>query len=294
MTSCKKKETETPDTDTQAAQDNNMAEQNANDAVNMTGQASENGSVSYKQGIDGSILSGATFKRDTTAKVDSIIFNGLCLDGKTRTGLITLTYGANQNNVHYRHVGFTCHVRTFGYTVNDGTGVHTVSVDHTTTNTGFNSSNNLTWAVTSTVTVVKPNSGGTVNWNCNRTHELLNTSAAYSIGGVSVAACYNGTALPITWNTAVIATSGSANGVSAKNESYTLSVTSPLIVNMGCAPNALKPAYHPFVKGSFDFTPGSKGKRSVDFGTGGCDVTATVTITGTNGHTYGPYTINLW
>ncbi len=285
ISSCKKKTTETPDNDTSAATDNNMAEWASNDAVTMAGQASESGSVSYKQGNENSVLSScATVTVNTNTKIITVTFGGgACNDGHVRSGILTFDYSASTGGaVNYRNPGFSCHITTTNYVV-DG---NSVAVNKTVTNTtpaGFNpATTNMTWTINGSVTIVKAGNGGTVSWTCNRTHTLLNTSAI-TYGGNAIPASYVDQNTVIDWTKAVISVSGSANGTTAKGEVYTVTITSPLILNMNCTPDPLKPSHHPIVQGAFDFTPGSKASRHVDFGSGSCDLAATVTI---NGKTY--------
>src|SRR5438105_15384558 len=108
----------------------------------------------------------------------------------------------------------------------------------------------------------------------------MNT-AAITYGGASIPASYVDQNTVIDWAHAIVSVSGSVNGTTAKNESYTFTTTSPLVVNMNCTPDPNKPGRHPIVQGSFDFKPGSKGNRHVDFGSGACDMSCQVTITGT-------------
>lgn len=293
MTSCKKKETETPDTDTSAASDNNTAEWVANDAITMGGQASETGSVSYRQAYPNSVLAScATVTVDPTNKIITVNFpGGVCNDGHVRSGTLIYNYSGSTNGAtFYRNPGFNCTLTSQNYVV-DG---NAVVVTHTVTNTtpvNFTSPTLMTWTVSSHVQVTKVNNGGTVTWSATRTHTLLNTYAT-TYAGTNYPAAYTDQNTVIDWPHAIVSFSGSASGTTAKGESYSFNITSPLIVNMNCTPDPNKPSRHPIVQGAFDFTPGSKGTRHVDFGSGTCDMTCTVTITA-NGKTYGPYTITL-
>jgi len=290
VSSCRKKSTEEKDTDTSAATDNNLAESTSNDVVNMAGQASENSNVAYRGGNDEGPLSSfcvSYWKRDTIRFVDSVAFSGgVCADGRSRSGSITFTYGAKQNTMHYRTPGFTCTVKTYNYVVDGNHITLTKTITNNSPNSGGIPTGNLTWNVTANATIVKAGNGGTITWSCNRNHTLLNTSAAYTIGGASVPACYNGANLPITWSNAVLSFSGTASGTTAKGGSYSLTGTN-LILNMTCS-DVNHPNRHPFVEGTIDFTPSGKATRHVDFGNGTCDMQFTVTI---NGTTYGPYTM---
>lgn len=275
--SCKKKTTETPDTDTSAASDNSMAETTSNDVVSMAGQASESGSVSYRLGNeDVTALSCATYSA-TGAQVFTLTFNGSCLDGHTRTGSLTFDYSASTGGAtHYRNPGWSCHVTSNNYTI-DG---NAVTINKTITNTtpNLNAGTNLTWSISGSVSIVKANSGGTVTWNCTRVKTLLNTSDT---------SVYHGQSIPITWSKAQIGITGNATGTTAKGENFTANITSQLERDMNCSPDPNHLGRHPLVKGSIDFTPGTKATRHIDYGNGNCDLTYTVTINGTT------YTLTL-
>jgi hypothetical protein len=288
VSSCKKKTTEDKDTDTTAASDNNQAESTSNDVTTMAGQASEHGSLSsYKGGAnyDVSALTCAdTITYDSTNKKIRVHFSGTtCRDNRTRSGAITFDYsGSTLGAKFYRNPGYKVHITTQNYMV-DG---NAVSIDKTITNNGFNASNNLNWTVTANVSITRSaaNGGGTINWSCTRTHALMNTSAAYTIGTSTEAPCYVNQSTPIDWTKSVVKVDGSASGTSAKGVAYTLSANG-LFVDMNCSPSS-NPFRHPIIQGSIDFTPTGKVTRHVDFGNGSCDMLYTVTIAGT---TYGPY-----
>jgi hypothetical protein len=89
--------------------------------------------------------------------------------------------------------------------------------------------------------------------------------------------------MPINWPQARIGITGSASGTTAAGNSYTANITSQLIRDFSCTPNSAQQHRHPFIQGTFQFTPSGKPTRTVDFGAGTCDLNATVTI---NGHTY--------
>lgn len=189
----------------------------------------------------------------------------LCSTGRVLTGGAT----------HYRNPGYKCVVTSSGYIV-DG---NAITVNKTITNTtapGFNpATTNLTWLISSSLTIVKANNGGTINWNCPaRTKTLLNTSDT---------TCYHGQATAISWGKAKIGITGNANCTSSTGLSFEVNITSQLVRDMTCSPDANHPGRHPFVQGSLNFTPNGKYTRYIDYGSGGCDLTYTVEI---NGNTY--------
>lgn len=296
VSSCKKKTTtDTKDTDTSAASDNSLAESSSNDAIKMAGQASENGALSsYKLGNEASILSTcAIIIYDSTANKTITVNFGttpcLCQDGHYRSGTVKFDYsGSTLGAKFYRHPGFKCVVTTPNndYYVDANKVTFSKTIINTTA-LGFNpTTTNMTWSVNGSVTIVKANNGGTINWSCNRTITLMNTVAT-TYNGQSILASYTGQSTPIDWLHALFSVGGSANGTSANGTAYSFSTTSPLVVNMNCVPSGSPAGHHPIVQGSFDFTPSGKATRHVDFGNGSCDNTFVVTINGVS------YTITI-
>ncbi|HTL81332.1 MAG TPA: hypothetical protein VL651_06495, partial [Bacteroidia bacterium] len=187
------------------------------------------------------------------------------------SGSISIDYSASTNGArYYRDPGFCASVTSNNYVV-DGNAVNIISkVITNTTAVGFNPlTTDLTWHIVAHVAVTK-SSGGTIDWNCDRTKELLNTSDAN---------VYHGTAQPISWNLARIGITGSANGTCADGEAFTGNVTSQLIRDFGGCNIGGK---YPIIQGTIDFTKGTRPVRHIDFGNGACDDLATVTV---NNHT---------
>ncbi len=274
FTSCRKDNSN--DNDTSSSADNNMAEHYSNDIVSIAAQGSDAGSTTtYRLGNDEETLSScATVAVDTVNKIVTVTFNGgNCLDGRTRSGTLTINYSASTLGArHYRDPGFSCTITSSNYVV-DGNQVNIINKTITnTTAAGFNpATTNLTWNVSATMNIIKANNGGTVSWTCNRTTTLLNTSDAN---------VYHGSSTAISWGQARIGITGSANGTTAAGDHFTATVTSQLIRDFGGCNIGGR---HPFIQGTMDFTPGAKATRHIDFGNGSCDNTATVTI---GSHTY--------
>jgi len=282
-TSCKKKDT-TPAQDTNAstAADNTQAEQHSNDAENIGAEAVDNGSVStYKlegnnQGSLLSPMSGSVSVTGYGTGTVTVTFSGgyVGMDGKSRNG--TLIYTMNPVGAHYRDQGMTMTVNTTTanpYSVNS----NTITIAKTVTNEGFVATGgNMQWSISSNISVAKAN-GNTYTWNANRTHVLLNTNAGSVYNGVSVPTAYNGVSTPITWSAAVIEMNGSASGTAVNGDPYTVTITN-VVRNMNCSPDASRPHFHPFVAGTIDFTPSGKTTRVINYGTGGCDLTYTISI----------------
>ncbi len=286
--SCKKKETATPeDSDTSSASDNNFAQKTSNDIMNVAGQASDiavgDSLNSYRlreeEDVCGS--SCAVITRDSVNRKITITFSGgTCLDGHVRSGSLTLDYSGSATGArYYRHPGFKCVVTSTNYVV-DGNQVNIVNKTITnTTPAGFDpKTTNETWSISSNINIVKAAGGGTISFTSTKVKTLLNTSDS---------TVYRGSAVKIMWSKARIGITGSESGTTASSESFSASITSQLVRDMTCSPNAAYPGHHPFIQGAIDFTPGSKATRHLDYGSGTCDDQATVTINGKS------YTISI-
>ncbi|MCD6066378.1 MAG: hypothetical protein K0S33_1204 [Bacteroidetes bacterium] len=277
--SCKKdKKEDVTDSDTSAAADHSYVENLSNDMDNIGDQAGNSASGSslstYKIINPGnSLLSTcavvSVFHADSTNSdtllVDFGATNCVGNDGRVRNGQIRYVYSGGK---HYRDSGIVITVTPINYSVEG----NQVSGTKTITNKGRISNGNFVWEISSNLSIVKANNGGTLTWSCSRTKTLLNTASVYS-----------GPAVPINWPQAKIAITGNATGTSAAGNSYTASITNALIRDFTCSPSPGNPHRHPFIQGTFDFTPSGKATRTVDFGAGTCDMAATVTI---NGNTY--------
>jgi len=79
---------------------------------------------------------------------------------------------------------------------------------------------------------------------------------------------------------------GSASGTTGTGTHFTVSITSPIIVKLSCWFES--PSKPGLVQGTLQITPDGKPVRTIDYGSGDCDNTATITVNG-NSH---PYT--LW
>ena len=281
VTSCKKTTTTAPpatpatntDTDQSGAKDNNTAEAISSDIVAMGSEASDNtnANLSNFREAESSILSCALVTRDTLAKKVVVTFNGSpCVDGKTRSGSLTFDYsGSAPTAKHYRDPGFKLIVTSNNYAVDNNTVTIISKTIVNTTATGFNPANtNETWTIAGSLSIALAG-GGTITWTCARVKTLLNTSTVYV-----------NAATPIAWASAKVGISGSASGTRANNEIFSVTITNQLIRDFG---GCNIQGRHPFIQGTLVYTPQGKAARTFDYGSGTCDLNATVTI---NGVTY--------
>ena len=264
FTGCRKREEE--DNDASGASDHAFAEGSFNDIGTIAEQASQ-GSISayFRNGDDDASLLSAcatiTFDTLNSSNIDTITVdfgptNCNCSDGRARRGKIIISY---TGGFHYRDSGLVATLTPSNYFVNDNQLLGTKTV----TNRGHINSNRLQWDITVNGSVIKANNGGTITWQTTKTKVLLAGETVY--GG------------PINWSIASWQIEGNVNGTAANGESFSVVTTSPLVRDMTCG---IYRRY--FRSGTFEFTPGTRPIRYVDFGTGlnnnECDNKAIVTV----------------
>lgn len=296
FTSCKKKEEkpDEPEEDTEqtTTSDNHLAEGSASDVEAMGSQVSENnGTLSTFKSLnnaDALMFTGgcATISSNANGTVLPIPTQytvdfgttGTCIsnDGRIRKGKLFFDFSGSTNNAkYYRNPGFKMVVTSSNYEVEGNQVNITKTVINTTDpvvigQNAYDGTHNITWSINANVTIIKSN-GGTVSWTCNRTKELINTNDPN---------CYNGQGNPINWMKAKVQLNGTAGGTNAKGESFS-AVATNVVRDFNCAPEPVaRPHRHPFVSGSILYSPGNRPARLIDFGNGGCDFNATMTIKG--------------
>ena len=281
FSSCKKRKEipEEEDTEQTTANDNNMAENYMSDIETMGAQVSETGNISYRSssenGLKLDLSPGATVT--VVGKIITIDFGAVgCLgnDGRTRTGKLIYDYSGSvpSSAIYYRNPGFKVNITSQNYVVDN----YSVTINNKTiSNTsplnlplGLNPGTNLTWLINASISISKPNNGGSISWNCSRTKELVNTNDTN---------CYKGQSKHIAWNKAIVKLNGSTTGTNAKNEQFTATATN-LVRDFSCTPDQSRPMRHPFISGTISYSPANRPTRLVDFGNGTCDLNATVTI----------------
>ena len=249
-----KKEEKLESSDTESSSDHSLAEAAFNDVANIADEAADSGVVSsYKRQNSNQVLSVLSncsmVTRDTVSNphlitVDFGINNCVGADGKNRRGKILISYTGK-----YKDAGTVIHISFDNYFVND----NQLAGTKTITNNGLNAAGHISYSIKVDGNIILANNGGVITWVSDRTREWLEGYATddrkddvYSI-------------------------TGNGSGVSARGISYTALIINPLIKKMasGCK--------H-FVSGSIEITPKGKLTRTIDFGGGGCDDEATVTV----------------
>ena len=257
FSSCKKKEVEEKDKDTSSASDQSLASATVNDMTSISDEAGKTYSVSsFKTENTEGLLSAscATITLDTLAAAKTITVNFgatncICSDGRFRRGSLIISFTGK-----YRDSLTLITVSPQNYFVNDNqvTGYKTIR------NKGHNSANHLVYEVNANIQIIKANGAGTILWQSVRQREWI-----------------NGESSP-TWSDDIYSITGNASGTSANGNSFTSTITSPLIRNMaiGCRRH--------FTQGVLEHSPSGKAIRYINFGNGSCDDQAVVTINGTS------------
>ncbi len=151
----------------------------------------------------------------------------------------------------YRTTGSVITTTFDNYYVDD----NKVEGTKTVTNTGRNTDSNLVYSIHIIDAVItKPNNAGTIHWNSDREREWINGEST----------------ILYPWDDEYLIT-GTQDGVSANGKSYTIVITSPLNVLVGCR----------WVRsGTLDLNIQDIPTIAVDYGNGICDPNAVATVNG--------------
>lgn len=267
ITGCRPKEDK--DKDTSSAEDNTLADKSFEDMGQISDEAAKGALSSYKlAGNEGLLSACATITHDTALNKITVDFgsvNCLCNDSRYRRGKIFISYSNSVKPEPYTYwdsltsITITTTPDNSYFVGNDANNMHQVIGSKTVTNNGHNSSTgHMTWSVAVNGQIIKANNQGTISWTSNRVREWL-----------------TGEGTP-TWLDDSYGVTGSANGTSANGTPFSVIITSQLVRKISCI--------RWFVSGTFEFKPGNKPTRYVDFAppsNGACDDEAWVTINST-------------
>ena len=170
--------------------------------------------------------------------------NCLCADGKNRRGKMHMTFNGSIMD------SLTVISMTFdNYFVNEDQVIGTRSI----TTKGRNAAGHLNQDISTNGSIVLANNGGTIIYLSDQNRErtagektLSTSDDVYSI-------------------------TGSASGTTTAGQAFTISIATPLVWMMSCTN---------FVSGVLELKPAGDPKRSIDFGNGDCDNSATVKVLG--------------
>lgn len=252
--SCRRKK-EFSDSDRGLVSDLSFTEASFQDLKSMADEAAAGQFVTFKSGQESFAGNCATLSWDTTStpKVITIDFgpvNCLCNDGRYRRGKIIITYTGP-----YTAAGTVITITPQDYFVND----NQILGQKVITNEGPNAQGQPTFSVVVNGQVIKAD-GGTIIWQSTRTRTWI---SGYDTPQL------NDDEYSIT---------GSAQGTSAQGHSFTLTILTPLVRQIGC---------RWFKSGTVKIERPGKPDILINYGNGTCDGQIEVTW---KGHTY---TINL-
>ncbi|MEW6469303.1 MAG: hypothetical protein AB1458_10275 [Bacteroidota bacterium] len=248
------------DNETQSASDNYLAEACWNDVFRQLDDAaavtadvnrysSGNMTAACYTVTVNPALPNPAFPKTVTVDFGSVNCTGP--DGIARRGQITAVFSGR-----YRDSLTTITITTNNYYVNN----YRVAGTKTITNQGH-INGVATFSVNVQNAVITTPDNKTITWNSQRTRRWI--AGEGTLGLVS---------------DDVYEITGSANGRGTKGNTFTLTITTPLRVEMSC---------RWIVKGVIKLTPANLDDRIIDFGQGACDDQATVSIHGNS------YTITL-
>jgi len=264
FTSCKKNKL--TDAEISAVQDGTAADGTSQETQNLAEQAKMlgTGSNGMRMTSNFSMLSGcATITDDTinnggnpdTLTVDFGASPCQCHDGRFRSGKIIITYTG-----HYHDPGAVIDLHFVNYQVgpssSDMFAINNSSTKHIVNNGLYNSTTFCSWTITSNMSIVKPNGGGTITFSESKQRvQFAGDPNHHNVGNKFYV-------------------SGTANGTAANGTSYTAATASgkDLVRDMSCKKH--------FTQGELDITPSGKSMIAIDFGSGTCDNTATITRNG--------------
>ncbi|HTB07873.1 MAG TPA: hypothetical protein VK806_13055 [Bacteroidia bacterium] len=262
LTGCKKNN-ESPDTDTNAAQD----EANATFAINDTKNTADGAVQGMKSNRPDHNMTGcATWTGDSSATTDSLIisFPGSCTspDGRIRKGDIIVYWNKGTD---YFDSGAVINMTFRNYSFTNRRGeVIGVTGTRTHTNLGRNMSGDQSWGVNANLTLTYA-TGGTATWTANRVHTLMHSTNFY-----------------------YYSITGTASGTSKSGVAYNINITSPLIRAANWINSVLYSTSPCYCIEAGSLTVSRTGKKyplylTYTSGLGNCDYTAAATI---NGNTY--------
>jgi len=221
----------------EVVQQNNLGDVTFLDFAYMTEQVAKGPLYFSTFNGDCSTLVYDTTGTTITATIDYGTVLCVCNDGKKRMGKIIIVYPINNTAI-----GSITTVSPSNYSVNGSKieGLRTATVK----------SNTIT-EVVSTATITPGEKLGSITWNANWTRKFIeNTNSPNVIAGRNC---------EIT---------GTTNGVTARGDDFTVTITEALNVQSGC--RSIKKGITTITSSNF------KDEAQVDYGTGDCDKNATL------------------
>lgn len=247
FTACKRDKVE-PDTELQTSIDNSVASSEFSSVSNLfDSEARSDSDVNGKtEGTTGLYCPGAVVTvnvtSSTTATMTVDFGTGCtCLDGRTRTGILTGSFSGK-----WKDAGSNATITTSNYTVS----TYPVSFTMEVTQNGVNGDGHLNWDVTvSNGSIVTPT--GTITYQSTRNTEWIAGQGDFDPS-----------------NDEFLIT-GSASGTARTGKAFTMNVDQALHIKSNCSN---------IVAGILSLTPDGLSTRTIDYGSGTCDNQAVFTL----------------
>lgn len=299
VTSCNKKVTPEPvvDTELQSSIDVSFLNSSVQDIDMMAGFLAENSYPKFVAPAPGSPGTITVVNNTISPQSASITWNNTkCLDGKTRSGSIVITYSFTDiNSNYYRDYGFNGNISLNNYVV-DGWNID----DSVSLTVGASRMKNLAASA-------NPNPATTkLKWSIDGYYKFTNVADPSKkmvwLGTMYKELFNTATLAPtnlvaITWSLAIVNYTGKFSGYTEGNVPYTFEINAdkPLVREYTCSPDkvlgisvtptvsVVNSEFHPVIAGVGSFTTASLEPRSIDYGgeaTAPCDNSGSVTIKG--------------
>jgi hypothetical protein len=245
LASCRK-EDETPlDLDITSAGDNAKAEDYFADMLRAVDDAAESNGLRDGADACAPVITIDTVAVPYTMTIDFGPVNCTAANGRTRRGVLNVTFTGR-----YRDTGTVITITPQGYHVND----HLVQGTKTVTNLGLNGDGDPCFSVTVNGSVTAPDGSWTATHQAQRIRTWVSG---------------DDTVTPLD---DLYLITGNGSGVNRTGTPYTVSITQALRVAVGC----------PWITaGTVQVVPDGRPARTIDWGSGACDGTFTVTVNGT-------------
>jgi len=178
------------------------------------------------------------------ATLDYGTTNCQCTDGKNRRGKIFVTFnGSMMDSLTQVSLTFD------NYFVNE----NQITGTRSTTTKGHNAAGHLNQDIATNGSIIMANNVGTITYISNHNREWTEGGSTLQTGDD------------------VYSFTGSASGTTTTAKAFTTTITNPLVWKMSCTN---------FVSGVIELKPAGDPKRVIDFGSGDCDASATITVLG--------------
>jgi hypothetical protein len=226
--------------------------------------------------------------RDISSKYVFVSFSQTkCLDGRNRSGSISMEYDKNGlNAVNYHDFGFSSSINLYNYLV-DGWKIELfdaavpATIGNLVGSANYDPAHtNLSWKIQGKFKLTHPTDPGrNIIWDGTLVKTLINT------GDTSVFSPSK--TQPINWDIAKVQYTGTVTGTTGQTVSFNYLVdgNKPLTRDFNCAfvpPGSTGVTeFHPFVNGAATFTTANYHPRTIDYGPqNACDNSGTVSFKG--------------